>query len=63
MTDCQKVSGSPSLKHSAPKPNLYEETDHLAMRPISGHGRMGGTRAGFLLSIRTMIILEANFGA
>lgn len=39
---CQKVSGSPSKRHSAPKPNLNEETDHLAREEISGQGRIGG---------------------
>ena len=41
-TDCQKVSGSWSCKHSGPKPNLNEETDHFARWPMSGHGSTGG---------------------
>lgn len=35
-THCQNVSGSSSRKHSAPKPNLWEDTDHLARWPMSG---------------------------
>jgi hypothetical protein len=41
-TDCQNVSESWSCKHSGPKPNLNEETDHLARWPMSGHGSTGG---------------------
>jgi hypothetical protein len=41
-THCQNVSGSWSCKHSGPKPNLNEETDHLARWPMSGHGSTGG---------------------
>ena len=41
-TDCQKVSGSWSCRHSGPKPNLNEDTDHLARWPMSGHGSTGG---------------------
>jgi hypothetical protein len=43
-TDCQNVSGSWSCRHSGPKPNLNEETDHLARWPMSGHGSTGGLR-------------------
>lgn len=39
---CQKVSGSASCKHSAPNPNLNEETDHFACEEILGQGRIGG---------------------
>lgn len=42
VTRCQNVSGSPSRRHSAPKPNLKEETDHLARDEISGQGSGGG---------------------
>ena len=28
-THCQNVSGSSSVKHSGPNPNLYDDTDHL----------------------------------
>ena len=50
------MSGSPSLKHSVPNPNLYEETDHLAMRPISGHGRMGGRRPRIHVSVSIIVL-------
>lgn len=39
-TYCQKVSWSLSRRHSAPKPNLYDDTDHFARCPMSGHGRL-----------------------
>src|SRR6266545_2182143 len=41
MTYCQKVSGSPSRRHSTPKPNLYDETDHFAREEISGQDNSG----------------------
>ena len=40
--NCQNVSGSSSCRHSGPKPNLKDETDHLARWPMSGHGSAGG---------------------
>jgi hypothetical protein len=40
--NCQNVSGSSSCRHSGPKPNLKDETDHLARWPMSGHGNAGG---------------------
>lgn len=43
-TYCQNVSGSPSRRHSGPNPNLYDDTDHFARYPMSGHGRTGGRR-------------------
>jgi hypothetical protein len=46
-THCQNVSGSLSCKHSGPKPNLNEETDHLARWPMSGHGNGGGILTAF----------------
>lgn len=39
FTYCQKVSGSPSRRHSTPNPNLLDETDHLAREEISGQGK------------------------
>jgi hypothetical protein len=47
-THCQNVSGSLSCKHSGPKPNLNEDTDHLARWPMSGHGNGGGLLTMFL---------------
>jgi hypothetical protein len=44
-THCQNVSGSLSRKHSAPNPNLNDETDHLARCPMSGHGSGPGLLA------------------
>ena len=41
-TYCQNVSGSSSVRHSGPKPNLKDDTDHLARCPMSGHSRRGG---------------------
>lgn len=41
-THCQNVSGSSSRRHSAPNPNLKDETDHLARAEMSGQGRCGG---------------------
>lgn len=40
-THCQKVSGSPSRRHSAPNPNLYEDTDHFPRLDMSGQGKVG----------------------
>ena len=45
VTHCQNVSGSSSLRHSGPKPNLYDNTLHFARCPMSGHGKMGLPRA------------------
>lgn len=36
------MSGSPSRRHSTPKPNLAEDTDHLAREEMSGQGSVGG---------------------
>jgi hypothetical protein len=36
------VSGSLSRRHSAPKPNLKDDTDHFAREEMSGHFRLGG---------------------
>lgn len=40
------MSGSSSRRHSGPKPNLYEDTDHFARWPMSGQGSSGGFRPG-----------------
>jgi hypothetical protein len=39
---CQNVSGSLSRRHSTPKPNLNDDTDHLAREEMSGQGKVGG---------------------
>jgi hypothetical protein len=55
-TYCQKVSGSPSRRHSAPKPNLNDETDHLARWPISGQG----SEAGLLAAVEQQIKVKRD---
>ena len=50
-TDCQNVSESWSCRHSGPKPNLNDETDHLARWPMSGHGSTGGLLTVFIVFV------------